>query len=291
MNKNTFKIKEILEITLGVLLVSIAFYYLFLPANLVTGGVTGLSIIFKNWFTVSDAVMSVFIFVMNGILLLLGAIIIGKDFFFKTIYGTLLLPFLTLIFSLLPISNTIFLDSIENVHYKLIIISTLGAVLTGIGLGLVFKNNATTGGTDVIQRILYEKLKVPYSAAIYLTDGVIIALGFYFFGIDNTYFAIIAIIIAGTVVDKVILSGRSGYTLFIVTNEYQQLKEQIYLKLDRGITKASVVGGYSEKERDMIICTITRNQLYHLKGIISEVDPGAFTFITKTSESVGQGFN
>lgn len=291
MNKNTFKIKEILEITLGVLLVSIAFYYLFLPANLVTGGVTGLSIIFKNWFTVSDAVMSVFIFVMNGILLLLGAIIIGKDFFFKTIYGTLLLPFLTLIFSLLPISNTIFLDSIENVHYKLIIISTLGAVLTGIGLGLVFKNNATTGGTDVIQRILYEKLKVPYSAAIYLTDGVIIALGFYFFGIDNTYFAIIAIIISGTVVDKVILSGRSGYTLFIVTNEYQQLKEQIYLKLDRGITKASVVGGYSEKERDMIICTITRNQLYHLKGIISEVDPGAFTFITKTSESVGQGFN
>lgn len=291
MNKNTFKIKEILEITLGVLLVSIAFYYLFLPANLVTGGVTGLSIIFKNWFTVSDAVMSVFIFVMNGILLLLGAIIIGKDFFFKTIYGTLLLPFLTLIFSLLPISNTIFLDSIENVHYKLIIISTLGAVLTGVGLGLVFKNNATTGGTDVIQRILYEKLKVPYSAAIYLTDGVIIALGFYFFGIDNTYFAIIAIIISGTVVDKVILSGRSGYTLFIVTNEYQQLKEQIYLKLDRGITKASVVGGYSEKERDMIICTITRNQLYHLKGIISEVDPGAFTFITKTSESVGQGFN
>lgn len=291
MNKNTFKIKEILEITLGVLSVSIAFYYLFLPANLVTGGVTGLSIIFKNWFTVSDAVMSVFIFVMNGILLLLGAIIIGKDFFFKTIYGTLLLPFLTLIFSLLPISNTIFLDSIENVHYKLIIISTLGAVLTGIGLGLVFKNNATTGGTDVIQRILYEKLKVPYSAAIYLTDGVIIALGFYFFGIDNTYFAIIAIIISGTVVDKVILSGRSGYTLFIVTNEYQQLKEQIYLKLDRGITKASVVGGYSEKERDMIICTITRNQLYHLKGIISEVDPGAFTFITKTSESVGQGFN
>lgn len=291
MNKNTFKIKEILEITLGVLSVSIAFYYLFLPANLVTGGVTGLSIIFKNWFTVSDAVMSVFIFVMNGILLLLGAIIIGKDFFFKTIYGTLLLPFLTLIFSLLPISNTIFLDSIENVHYKLIIISTLGAVLTGVGLGLVFKNNATTGGTDVIQRILYEKLKVPYSAAIYLTDGVIIALGFYFFGIDNTYFAIIAIIISGTVVDKVILSGRSGYTLFIVTNEYQQLKEQIYLKLDRGITKASVVGGYSEKERDMIICTITRNQLYHLKGIISEVDPGAFTFITKTSESVGQGFN
>jgi len=291
MDKYNFKIKEVLQISLGVLLVAIAFYYLFLPANLVTGGVTGLSIIFKDWFSVSDTIMSVFIFIMNGILLIVGGIILGRDFFFKTIYGTLLLPLLTLLFSLLPLENSIFLDSIENVNYKIIIISTLGALLTGLGLGLVFKNNATTGGTDVIQKILYEKLKVPYSAAIYLTDGVIIALGFYFFGIDSTYFAIIALIISGTVVDKVILSGRAGYTLFIVTNEYQQLKEQIYLKLDRGITKASVVGGFSEKERDMIICTITRNQLYHLKAIVSEVDPGAFTFITKTSESVGQGFN
>lgn len=291
MNKYHFKIKEVLEITLGVFLVAVAFYYLFLPLNLVTGGVTGLSIIFKDWFTASDAVMSIFIFVMNAVLLILGGIILGKDFFFKTIYGTLLLPLLTLVFSLLPLDNYSFIESVENVNYQIIIVSTLGAVLTGVGLGLVFKNNATTGGTDVIQKILYEKLKVPYSVAIYLTDGVIIGLGLYFFGIDSTYFAVIALIIAGNVVDKVILSGRAGYTLFIVTNEYHQLKEEIYLKLDRGITKASVVGGYSEKERDMIICTITRSQLYHLKALITEVDPDAFTFITKTSESVGQGFN
>lgn len=291
MNKYNFKFKEVLQISLGVLFVAIAFYYLFLPASLVTGGVTGLSIIIKELLTLNDAIMSVFIFIVNGLLLIIGGIILGKDFFFKTIYGTLLLPLLTLIFSLLPIENDIFLNSIQNVNYKIIIVSTLGALLTGLGLGLVFKNNATTGGTDVIQKILYEKLKVSYSGAIYLTDGVIIALGFYFFGIDSTYFAVISIIISGTVVDKVILSGRAGYTLFIVTNEYHQLKEQIYLKLDRGITKVSVVGGFSEKERDMIICTITRNQLYHLKAIISDVDPKAFTFITKTSESVGQGFH
>lgn len=291
MNKYNVNVKEVLQISLGVFFVSVAFYYLFLPANLVTGGVTGLSIIFKDWFSVNDAIMSVFIFIMNGLLLIFGGLILGKEFFFKTIYGTLLLPLLTLLFSLLPIDNNIFLESISNDNYQIIIVSTLGGVLTGIGLGLVFKNNATTGGTDVIQKILYEKLKVPYSAAIYLTDGVIIALGLYFFGVDSTYFAIIALVISGTVVDKVILSGRAGYTLFIVTNEYHNLKEQIYLKLDRGITKASVVGGYSETERDMIICTITKNQLYHLKSIIFDVDPNAFTFITKTSESVGQGFN
>lgn len=285
------KTKEIIQIVFGTLLIAFGFYYLYLPSDLVTGGVTGLSIIFKDMFQQSEVAMSIFIFVANLILLIVGGIILGKDFFIKTIFGTLLLPLITLIFSLLPIDSNFILDKITEESHKIIIISTSGALLTGIGLGFVFKNNATTGGTDVIQRILYEKLKVPFSVAIYLTDGLIILAGFIVFGIDKTYFAIIALLIAGTIVDRVILSGRSGYTVFVVTNEYHQIKNQIYKTLDRGITKLSAVGGYSETERDLIVCTISKNQLYTLKSIIAENDPHAFTFITKTVESVGQGFS
>lgn len=287
---NKTKLRETLEITFGVILVSIGFYFLYLPANLVTGGVTGTSIIIKEIFSINETMMSIFLFIVNSALLLIGGLVLGKEFFLKTIYGTLLLPALTLLYSLLPIENSVFYNNIIEDSHKIIIISTLGAFFTGFGLGYVFKNNATTGGTDVIQRILYDKLKVPYSVAIYLTDGVIIGLGFWIFGIDNTYFAIVALIISATVVDKVMLTGKSGYTLFIVTNKYHDLKEQIYLKLDRGITKASVVGGYSDRNHDMIICTISKNQLYHIKAVIKEVDPNAFTFITKTVESVGKGF-
>lgn len=289
--KSQHKIREATEITIGVILISLAFYFLFLPSELVTGGVTGLSIVFKEIFKASEVAVSIFILIANLILLLIGGIILGKEFFFKTIYGTLLLPLITLLLSLLPIDSNIILNNISQDSNKIIIISTVGGLITGLGLGLVFKNNATTGGTDVVQRILYEKLKVPFSFAIYLTDGLIIALGFFIFGIDNTYFAVIALIIAGTLVDKVILSGRSGYTVFIVTSDYQKLKTEIYSKVNRGITKVSAVGGYSDKDRDMIICTISKNQLYHLKAVIEENDPTAFTFITKTVESVGQGFN
>lgn len=287
-----FNFRELVEISLGTLFVAIGFYYLLLPTDLVTGGVTGLSIVFKETFKISsDQIISIFIFIVNMVLLLIGYLILGKEFFFKTIYGTILLPLFTFIFSLIPVANDFFIKNIQSDGNLLIIVSTISGVLTGLGLGLVFRNNATTGGSDVIQRILYEKLKVPYSIALYITDGIIIALGLLIFGIENTYFAVLTLIIAGIVIDKVNLNGRDGYTLFIVTTKYSILKEQIYKQIDRGVTKASVIGGYSEKSQDMIICTISKRQLYHIKAIIAEYDEQAFTFITKTVESVGQGFS
>lgn len=290
--KKYFSFREILEIGFGTFLVAVGFYYLLLPTDLVTGGVTGLSIIFKETFNISsDELVSVFIFVVNLLLLLVGYLLLGKDFFIKTIFGTILLPLFTFIFSVIPLSNDFFIKNIQSDGNLLIIVSTMSGVLTGLGLGLVFRNNATTGGSDVIQRIFYEKMKVPYSVALYITDGIIIALGLLIFGIENTYFAVLTLIIAGIVIDKVNLSGRDGYTLFIVTTQYSLLKEQIYLKINRGVTKASVIGGYSEKSQDMIICTISKRQLYHIKAIIAEYDEGAFTFITKTVESVGKGFS
>ncbi|MDY0276929.1 MAG: YitT family protein [Acholeplasma sp.] len=285
------KIKEILEITLGVFLVTVAFYFFYSPLNLVTGGVTGLSILVKDLFNLSGVYTSIFIFSANVILLIVGGALLGKEFFLKTIYGTLLLPALTFILSVLKVPTDLLIREISPTGNSLLIAAITGSVITGLGLGLVFKNNATTGGTDVIQKVLYNKTKVPYSFAIYITDGLIILLGLFVFGIEETFYAVLALIIAGLVVDKIILTGRSGYTVFIITNHYQELKEAIYNKVNRGITKISVVGGFSDTERDMVVCTITRNQLYSLKSVVAEIDPKAFTFITKTTESVGEGFN
>lgn len=284
------RVFEFLQITFGVLLISFGFYYLLAPTSLVTGGVTGLSVIFRDLFETSEFALSLFILISNILLLILGLLVIGKTFFLKTVYGSLLLPVMTAIFALLPIESTFIIDQITAGSNQLIIVSALGGVSTGLGLGLVFKNNATTGGTDVIQRILHEKLKVPYSVAIYLVDGAIILVGLFVIGFEETFFAVVAIMITGYVVDNVILSGRSGYTVFIVTTDYKTIKDAIYERLDRGVTILNVMGGYSATEKEMVVCTITRNQLYHIKAIISETDPKAFTFITKTSESLGLGF-
>ena len=291
------KVKEIVDMSLGVFLVTIGYYFFFSPANLVTGGVTGLSIVYKEFFKAPQLSVSIFIYTANIILLIIGGLVLGKQFFFKTIYGTLLLPTLITIYSLIGIQDNIIYSKLGDSN--LIIACIIGSLLTGMGLGMVFRNNATTGGTDVVQKLLYHKLKVPYSVAVYITDGIVVGLGLlastitfgFGHGLEVTFFAIASVILVGFTIDRVTLSGRSGYTLFIVSNEYTIMKEAIYKQIDRGVTKVSVVGGYSETEKNMIICTISQNQLYDIKMIIETIDPHAFTFITRTIESVGKGFS
>jgi len=283
-----FNLKNFINMTFGVILIVAGYYFFFAPANLVTGGITGVSLILSKLFEINQTGKSIFIFIANCLLLIIGGLFLGKKFFLKTLYGTILLPVLIFILSIFKISEDLILKEITT--NKLLISSVGGSILTGIGLGLTFKSNATTGGMDVIQKILSKKIKIPYSLALYTTDGIIVLLGFFVFKIENTFYAVFAIIVCGIVIDRVILSGKSGYTVFIISNDYELLRKKIYERINRGITKISVVGGYSNQDKNMLICTITKNQLYNLKSIIEEVDSSAFTFITKTTESLGQGF-
>lgn len=287
MFKDKQRVKEYLQITLGTLIVACGFYFFFSPNQLVTGGATGISIILEEVTGISNVI---YIWVFNIFLLLLGTVVLGKKFFYKTVYGTIMLSLLITLLGLI-FKDLNILSEIEGTSSKLLIAAVLGGFLSGLGLGLVFKNNATTGGTDVIQTILYKKFNFPYSVALYIVDGVVLIAGLLIFKIEHTFYAIIAMSIAGFVIDKVMVYGKSGYTVFIVTTEYHALKEAIYGRVNRGVTKVPAVGGYSESDKDMIICTISRNQLYSIKQIISEIDPKAFSIITKTTESVGIGFH
>lgn len=286
MFKDKQRNKEMLQVTLGAFIVACGFFFFYSHNGLVTGGATGLSLILSE---VTGYSNSIFIWILNISLLVLGLIVLGKTFFFKTVYGTIVLAVLITVLELI-FKDFDLLSSVTNNSTKLLISGVCGGFFTGLGLGLVFKNNVTTGGSDVIQTILHKKLKLPYSLALYITDGVIILLGLLVFNVEHAFFAVVSLVIAGAVIDRVVVHGKAGYTVFIVTTNYHALKAQIYNNVNRGVTKVSAVGGYSESEKDMLICTISRAQLYNLKQVINEVDPSAFTFITKTVESVGIGF-
>lgn len=284
------KITEIFEITIGVLFLTAGFYFFFLPANLVTGGVLGLSIIFEK-IVDSEEVISLFVTIVNGILLVIGGLILGKKFFLKTIYGSVMLSvFLFLFEKVLKISNTLIYEQLSG-GTSLLVSAIIGACISGLGLGLVLRNNATTGGMDIIQRIVNKFLRIPFSLALYVVDGTVIILGIIVTkSLEGGFFAIGALLLMGVIIDQVMLRGKSGYTVFIVTHKFEELKNAIYKEINRGITKTSVVGGYSLTKKDMIICTITKNQLYELKYVIQENDPNAFTFIIKANETLGSGF-
>ena len=273
---------EILEISAGVILLSLGFYFFLLPMNLVIGGVMGISVILKDLIPVST-----FIFIANILLLVLGAIFLGKVFFLKTIYATLLSPGIIFILELTIPSDFFMKFMTES---PLLIAAGFGGLFVGVGLGMVLRSNATTGGMDIIQNIMNKFLHIPFSTAMYITDGIIIFIAM-LIDFQLGLYAVGAMLISGLIIDRLAIEGKSGYTAFVVTNFSSEIQAEIFEKLERGVTKVKVIGGFSNQEKDMMICTVDRVQLYNFKRIIKHTDPKAFTFVTRTKEALGEGFS
>ncbi|QWB95650.1 YitT family protein [Mycoplasmatota bacterium] len=279
---NKAKVREILEITLGVVIMSLGFYFFLLPLNLIVGGVMGISVLLQNVIPVS-----VFIYIANILLLIVGLIFLGKVFFMKTFYATILSPTIIWVLEKTVDANLLMQYMTES---PLLIAALFGALSVGVGLGMVLRNNATTGGIDVLQKMLHKYLNIPFHWALYLIDGTIILVAL-FLDFQNGLYAIGTMLLSGVIIDRISIEGQSGFTAFIVTNESDKIKDQVYKLLDRGVTISKVFGGYSREEKDMIICTVDRRQLYHFTHIIKETDPKAFTFVTRTKEALGNGFS
>jgi uncharacterized membrane-anchored protein YitT (DUF2179 family) len=250
--------------------------------GLVIGGVMGVAVLISDFVTVST-----FIFITNLILLIIGLIFLGRTFFFKTVYASLLSPAIIFLLELIYEPNVIMVQMTES---PLLISSVFGGLFVGLGLGLVIRNNATTGGIDVLQNIAHKYLSIPFSWAMVVSDGTIILIAM-LINVQLGIYAVGAMIISAIIVDRISIDGASGFTAFIVTDKGEAVKDAIFTKLDRGLTRVKVVGGYSNQEKEMIICTVYRLQFYTFKQLIKKADPKAFTFVTKTKEALGEGFS
>lgn len=279
---NKAKLREILEITAGVMIMSAGFYFFLLPLNLIIGGVMGVAVIFQDTIPVS-----LLMYIANFVLLMIGWLVLGKVFFVKTAYATLLSPTIIWILEKTVPSDYFMKFMTES---PLLIGATFGGIFLGVGLGVVLRHNATTGGIDVVQNIMHKYLHMPFSTAMYLTDGAIILIAM-IINFQLGLYAVGSMMISGLLIDRLSIEGKAGYTVFIVTDHPDLMQQKIYDRLERGITKMRVIGGYSKQEKEMIICTVDRAQLYIFKNIIKNTDPKAFTFVTKTKEALGEGFS
>jgi uncharacterized membrane-anchored protein YitT (DUF2179 family) len=276
------KVKEITQIAIGIFIMSIGFYFFVLPANLVIGGVMGVAVIVQDYIKVSYLM-----YIANIVLLIIAYFTLGKTFFLKTIFATILSPTIIFIFE-----NTIpqdFFFKLLN-EVPLLVSALLGGVFIGTGVGMVFRSNATTGGIDIIQNILNKYLHIPFSTAIYITDGIIIGVAL-FINFQLGLYAIFAMMISANIIDKLAIEGKSAYTAFIISNKYENMQKDIYEKLERGVTLVDATGGFSKQNKKMLICTIDVKEIYLLKRIIKENDDKAFTFVSKTKEALGEGFS
>ncbi|MFA7376749.1 MAG: YitT family protein [Acholeplasmataceae bacterium] len=276
---------EYFQITLGVILMTLGFYYFLLPMNLVIGGVMGLAVIFQKFIN-----PSYFMYIVNIGLLVIGLWLLGKSFFVKTIFGTIASPTIVLILDLLGADQFFIINQFSD--SKMLLASISGSILVGFGLGIVFRNNATTGGMDVLQTILHKKFHYPYNVVFYATDGAVILLGLlYFQNAENFIYGLAAIFITSYVISNVSIKGRAGQTMFIITKNPELIRDTIYEHIDRGVTIIDAQGGYSKEAKKMLVCTMSQRELNMMRELIEIVDQDAFTFMTQTKEAVGRGFS
>ena len=235
MNK---RIKKYLTVIIGLLLMAINFNIFQAPYNIAAGGVTGLSIIIKKFFDINE---SLFIFLVNQSLIILSFIVLGKKRTINTILGSLLLPIFIELTS--PLANLISL----NLDYLLIAI--IGGIIQGIGLGLIYKNGFTSGGTDILNQIAEVKFKMPINKSLILIDGSIVLLSSIAFGIPNMIYSFIMLVILSSISNKTILELDRNKVFYIYTENPKRIKEYLTNNFSYDLTIFNSIGGFTKKPK------------------------------------------
>lgn len=285
---NTIKqnLIQYLSIIVGTTSLAIAINVFFEPFGVVTGGVSGLSIIIKslaeNKFGISIPLWVTNI-ALNLPLFIIGIKILGAKFLARTIFTTLYLSFALFYTKFIP---TDFLDGIE-----LILISLFGGVLSGFGLGLVFSTLATTGGTDLAATIIHRYFKhISVSKLLLVLDTSIIILGVFMFGFVKAMYAIIAVYITSKVLDNVLEGLSFSKGVFIISEHSNEIAQKVLTQINRGVTGLTGRGMYTLKSKEVLLCVVSRKQIVQLKEVIKSIDNEAFLLVFDVRETLGEGF-
>lgn len=283
ISKKYKKLYEYILVVFGTGALAFAIQCLYDPVELVTGGFTGLSIIIKNvtsdvWqggipLWLSNLVLNIPVFIV-------GYFLKGKDFIGKTLLGTLLLSAWLYIIPIIPIAEGDYM-----------IAAIFGGVLAGLGIGLVLKAGATTGGTDMVASLLQLKLR-HYSIVqiMQVLDNLIVLAGLFIFGMRPALYSVIAIVVATYVSDMVLEGSNYAKGVFIITSQYEEVANRIIKELDRGVTGLYAKGMYTGTDKCMLYCVVSMKEIVKLKDFVVETDPRAFVIVSEVREVLGEGF-
>lgn len=276
MKKN---LNNYLLILLGNTLLAFAVAVFIIPNNIVTGGVTGLGMIAG---AITGIKAEDIIPFLNIGLLLLSFILLGKEFASKIVFSTLYFPLMIKIFSNI--------NYFHNITDNIIIAIFYGAAIAGFGLGLVFRGQGATGGTDVITILLSRHLKLPIGRANLIVDSAIVVLGVFLVGLEAILFGILVTFIMGRTIDSVQIGPLKATTVFIISSIPDKIRDAVYAELDRGVTFIRTEGGYTHEARNMVMVTVANKEFTKLREVILTIDPKAFITATNATEISGLGF-
>lgn len=270
------KLREYVYVLIGSAIVALSFNLFLLPNNIDSGGVSGISTITKAMFAWEPAYVQ---WAFNIPLFILGVLLLGKSFGVKTLVGTVFLPFVVYLSrGLEPWTNEPLLAALY------------GGIGIGLGIGIVFRGKASTGGTDLAAQIINKFTGISLGKCVALIDGIIVITASIVFSIEQGLYALIALFVTSKTIDLVQVGFGSSKMTLIITDKQEEVREGILNKIDRGVTRLTAHGGYTDSERPILMCVVDQSQFIKLKQLVKSIDETAFVVVTDASEVLGRGF-
>lgn len=251
-----------------------------LPANLMTGGTTGIALVIQHFTGFS---ISVFVLIFNVLMLITGWLLLGKKFALTTIVSTFAYPIWLELFNRLLGDTQVTSDPM---------LCTIFAGLgIGIGLGIVIRSGASTGGMDIPPLVLNKYFKIPVSVGLYFFDICILGAQMLYNEPEHILYGMLLVMVYSMVLDKFLLIGTTRTEVKVVSSQPEKIKEAILSDLDRGVTLLYGEGGYLERETQVILSVISNRELPKVEQLIHSIDPESFMIVSRVSEVRGRGFS
>lgn len=277
MTKYKKMISSYIMVTVGAFLMSAGVNMIYEPMSMVTGGFAGVGIIIQEYVAVPLWLVTL---VLNIPLFIIAGKKIGFGFVRKTLYGTVCYSLALAIVPSFPVA-----------HEDYLMAALLGGALVGGGLAVVFRQGASTGGTDLLSTIL--KSYFPsYSAPMFLgiIDGVIVAAGMLVFGIRIGLYSIVAVFVTSKLTDSILEGVKFAKLLYIISDHPEEIADQLLNRLERGVTALEGRGMYSGMGREVLLCAVSRREAVLVMQIVREIDQHAFVVLSDVREVMGEGF-
>ncbi len=275
-----FDLKRFLKINLGVIISALGLYFFLMPSNLATGGATGLAIVLSHLLPIS---MGILLGIINLTLFIIAFIVLGRDFGGYTLYASLALSFIIAVLEkLVPMNQPVTDDLFINLIF--------GVFIIGVGMGIVFNQNASTGGTDIIAKIINKYTHIDIGKSLLMSDFLISLFAGLVFGPRLGMYALLGTVINSLIIDKMISGFNVKINMIIISDEFQSINKYILEEIIRGTTIYHATGGFSKEEKDVINTIVSRREYIKIRDFVRLVDKKAFVSISYVSEVEGEGF-
>ena len=273
------KIRDLLLIIIGTFFLCVSVQMFILPYNILSGGVAGIAVAAQPFLHIDKTLAAN---TLTLCLLGIGSVILGREFFVTTVFSSVLYP----------IFNSILLRTLVIPNIEPVLASFYGGLLGGIGVGMVMRAGASTGGMDVPPLVINKLTGFKISTLVLLTDGLTVLLGYFAYGIEAVLVGLISVFATSYAINRVLSigDGQVAKSVQIISDHWEAIVADIQRDLNRGVTLMDGEGGWSRARRKVVLCVVDQKQYPNLVEIVEQNDPSAFVITTDATDMHGEGF-